>query len=168
MLITREDLALRQIFLDHTYAQFDLSKGDLPLCGPVRIVGGAELVGEDIRVHGRVETCVCSSCDRCTEPLEIPVSQDFDVVYRPVSEIAKCEEIEIPAGELEVGFYEGGGVELDDVIREQVLLALPMKIVCRPDCQGLCPVCGANRNLEPCGCQQPKRESPFSGLLKNA
>lgn len=168
MLITREELALRRISIDHTYAQLDLSKGELALCGPVRIVGGAELAGEDIRIHGRVDTCVRFACDRCTDQVEIPVSQDFDVVYRPVSEIANGEEVEIPAGELEVGFYDGGGVELDDVIREQVLLALPMKVVCRPDCQGLCPVCGANRNLEPCGCQQPKGESPFSGLLKDA
>lgn len=168
MLITREELALRRIFLDHTYEQFDISRGELPLCGPVRVVGGAELVGEDIRIHGRLEACVRSECDRCAEPVEIRVAQDFDVTYRPASEIAKNEEIEIPAGELEVGFYEGDGVELNDVIREQVLLALPMKVVCRPDCQGLCPVCGANRNLEACRCQQPKRESPFSGLLNNA
>lgn len=167
MLITREDLALRRIFLDQSYVEFDIAKGEASLCGPVRIAGWAELAGEDIRIHGRIDTCVRSSCDRCTEPVEIPVGQDFDVTYRPVSEIAKDEEIEIPAGELDVGFYEGDGVELDDVIREQVLLALPMKVVCRPDCQGLCPVCGANRNLESCRCQQPKSESPFSGFLKN-
>ena len=66
---------------------------------------------------------------------------------------ADAEEIRSTTGESEIGFYEGDGIELKDVLREYVLLALPMQRVCREDCQGICPVCGQNRNLVECGCE---------------
>ena len=56
------------------------------------------------------------------------------------------EEVEIDEGEAEIGFYEDGGMELEDILREQVLLALPMQRVCSDVCKGICPVCGKNRN----------------------
>lgn len=78
--------------------------------------------------------------------------------------MAREEEVEVPRDELEVGFYSGDGIALDDVVTEQVLLSAPMKVVCGPDCQGLCPLCGANRNIEPCHCAAPEISSPFASL----
>ena len=92
-------------------------------------------------------TSLESSCDRCLGAVEIPVSSDFDLFYRPMQSIAKEEEIEIPADEMEVGFYSGDGIELADVATEQVILSVPMKVICGPECRGLCPVCRVNRNL---------------------
>ena len=57
-----------------------------------------------------------------------------------------------PHAEAEIGYYQGEGLLLEDVLREQVLLAVPLKVTCREDCKGLCPVCGKNRNTEPCSC----------------
>jgi uncharacterized protein len=94
----------------------------------------------------------------------IPVEEDFDLFYRPVSTIAREEEVELPEAELGVGFLSGDGIELADVVTEQVILAVPMKVVCRTDCRGLCPVCGANLNFEKCGCLRAKENSPFSSL----
>ena len=67
--------------------------------------------------------------------------------------IAHEEEVEIDEGEAEIGFYEDGGMELEDILREQVLLALPMQRVCSEACKGICPVCGKNRNETECDCQ---------------
>jgi uncharacterized protein len=78
--------------------------------------------------------------------------------------IAREDEIEVPRDELEVGFYSGNGIMLADVVTEQVILAVPMKVICRPECQGLCPVCGINRNLEACGCLKAQGDSPFASL----
>jgi uncharacterized protein len=69
-----------------------------------------------------------------------------------MKEIAKEEEVELAEADLEVGFYQGNGVQLEDALKEQILLALPMRSLCRPDCKGLCPQCGQNRNLVQCGC----------------
>ncbi|MGH9396099.1 MAG: YceD family protein [Terriglobia bacterium] len=169
MLITREELALRRISLDKTYPaeRFDFPGGEFWPVGAVSVKGSAELVGADIRIHGHVTTRVGAECDRCTASAEIPVEQDFDLLYRPVSAIAREEEIEIPPDELDVGFYPGDGINLADVVKEQVTLSLPMKVVCRADCRGLCPVCGANLNRGTCHCQPPKSESPFASLLKS-
>lgn len=168
MLITREELALRRILLDKTYPKFDFPGGEFWPIGAVSVKGGAELVGGDIRIHGHVSARVGAECARCTTYVEVPVEQDFDLLYRPVSAIAREEEIEIPRDELDVGFYPGDGINLEDVVKEQVILSLPMKVVCREECRGLCPVCGANLNSGPCYCQQPKYESPFASLLKDA
>ncbi|MGH9435935.1 MAG: DUF177 domain-containing protein, partial [Terriglobia bacterium] len=111
---------------------------------------------------------VGAECARCTTSVDIPVEQDFDLLYRPVSSIARDEEIEVAPDELDVGFYPGDGIDLADVVKEQVILALPMKVVCREDCRGLCPACGIDLNAGPCHCQQPISESPFASLLKNA
>jgi uncharacterized protein len=91
----------------------------------------------------------------------IPVEQDFDLFYRPMQEIAREEEIEVSEDEAEVGFYSGEGIDLADVLVEQVTLALPMKIVCRDDCQGLCPVCGVDRNKQKCQCSDREKQSRF-------
>jgi uncharacterized protein len=78
--------------------------------------------------------------------------------------IAKEEEIEVPTDELDVGFYSGDGIELSDVATEQVILAMPMKVICRAECRGLCPVCRANRNVTHCNCAPPQLDSPFASL----
>lgn len=169
MLITQEELALRRVVLDHTFDNLGDSCGGMPPCGPVRITGVAELAGGEIRIRGSVAALVRSTCDRCTAPVEVSVQQDFDVAYRPESDLAENEDVEIDPSELDVGFYTGEGIKVEDVIREQILLALPMKVLCRPDCRGLCPGCGANLNNEVCRCQQSRGgESPFSELLKHA
>jgi uncharacterized protein len=62
--------------------------------------------------------------------------------------------------------FDGKTIDLDPIIREQVLLALPMNAVCRDDCQGLCPQCGQNLNEKKCGCE-PKVVDPRLSPLKN-
>ncbi|MGH9377862.1 MAG: YceD family protein [Terriglobia bacterium] len=170
MFITREGLELHRIALNTTYpaGRFDYPGEEFGTVGTVTVQGAAELAGMDIRIHGRIGAEAGAECARCTAPVELAVEQDFDLLYRPISEIAPDVEIEIPRDELEVGFYSGEGINLDDVVKEQVILALPMKVLCRPDCRGLCPVCGANLNAGVCHCQQPRSESAFGSLLKNS
>jgi uncharacterized protein len=170
MFITREELALHRMVLDTTYpaGTFDCPMEEFGPVGVVKVQGAAELAGADIRIHGRIGALVGAGCDRCMASVELRLEQEFDLLYRPVSAIGQEQEVEIPADELEVGFYSGEGIKLADVVKEQVILALPMKVVCRPDCRGLCPVCAANLNLGTCHCERPRSESPFASLLKNA
>jgi uncharacterized protein len=142
----------------------DYHGADFRQAAPVRVDAVAELVGSEIRIRGRVGTSLEACCDRCLASVAIPVEQDFDLCYRPVSTIARTEEVELPEDELEVGFFSGDGIELADVVTEQVILSVPMKVVCQTDCRGLCPVCGANLNFEKCGCLPTQANSPFSTL----
>ena len=84
--------------------------------------------------------------------------------YRPNSEVVSEDEVEIDAGEVEIGFYQGDGIELGDILLEQVLLALPMQRVCNDLCKGICPVCGKNRNETACDCRTEKTDGRWGSL----
>jgi uncharacterized protein len=136
---------------------------------PLDVTGAAELLSTDIRVGGHLRTAMQVSCARCLEPVRLPVELDFDLFYRPMQSIAREEEVEIKPAELDIGFYQGSGLLLEDALKEQILLALPMKSLCRTDCAGLCPQCGKNRNLGSCGCAPLPRDdrwAPLAGLQK--
>ena len=166
MLITPQELELRRIVVAKTYAPgvFDYRGADFRQITPLQINAVADLVGADIRIRGAVKTSIDAACDRCLGPVTIPVEHEFDLTYRPVRTIAREEEIEVSDDELEVGFYQGEGIQLTDVITEQVILSLPMKVICREDCRGFCPTCGADRNREACRCPAPPSDSPFAAL----
>ena len=129
---------------------------------PLTASGRAELLEEhhgirggkiqDIRLVGKLSTRVERYCDRCLEPVQFPVNRSFDLLYRPQGIDAGQEEQSVTTVEAEIGYYSGDGLLLEDALREQVLLALPMKTVCREECRGLCPRCGRNLNLETCSC----------------
>ena len=134
--------------------------------GPLRASGVAELVIDllgEIRVKGHVKVLMEADCDRCLEPASYPVDGDFELYYRPVAE-GYGEEKAIDEGEAEMGFYEGDGVELNDVLREFVLLTLPMQRVCSEDCKGICPECGQNRNQKQCACQTASADDRWAAL----
>jgi uncharacterized protein len=133
---------------------------------PLHASGQAELVmgslGE-IRVKGEVQVRLQSECDRCLEPAEFPVDSSFELYYRPVDE-GYGEEKSLDAGEAEMGFYEGDGLDLNDVLREFVLLALPMQKLCNENCKGICPVCGQSRNQKECSCQTAAADDRWAAL----
>jgi uncharacterized protein len=113
--------------------------------GPRDIVDDIRLVGG---FHGRFQV----PCARCIEPVEIPLEAEFDLIFRPAAADSDATERAITAQETEIGYYLKDSLSLEDVLREQVLLSLPVKTLCKPDCKGLCPRCGANRNSQPCSC----------------
>jgi uncharacterized protein len=143
-------------FLDPKLRQF----GPLRASGRVELVTGA--LGE-IRVKGHLKAAMEAECDRCLEAAAFPVDSDFELYYRPVEE-GYGEEVAIDKSEAEMGFYEGDGIELNDVLREFVLLALPMQRVCSESCKGICPVCGQNRNQKDCGCHAEAVDERWAAL----
>jgi DUF177 domain-containing protein len=166
--ITLQELELHRVKVSETYLPggLDFQAGEFQQDGPITVNAEAELAGTEIRIHGRISGVLEAACGRCLEQVKIPVEHDFDLPYRPMEDIAREEEIEVRNDELKVGFFTGEGVNLQDVVKEQVLLSLPMKVVCRPDCQGLCPVCGGNRNFKHCDCSSQHEDSPFAFLKK--
>jgi len=143
-------------FLDPKLRQ----KGPLKASGKVDLVSGS--LGE-IRVKGHVAVVIEADCDRCLEPAPNPIDADFELYYRPVEE-GYGEEVKLEEGEAEMGFYEGDGVELNDVLREYVLLALPMQRLCSESCKGICPVCGQNRNQNQCQCRSAAVDDRWAAL----
>src|SRR5262249_6807627 len=146
--------------------EIEFGDSKLRQAGPLKAVGKVELVtgalGE-IRAKGHVVAPMEADCDRCLESARFPVDSDFELYYRPVSE-GYGEEVAIDPSEAEMGFYEGDGIELNDVLREFILLALPMQRVCREDCKGICPECGQNRNQKDCGCHAEAVDERWTAL----
>src|SRR5947209_1389490 len=134
---------------------------------PLHVKGTARLVSRalgEIRVDGRLQVTVGAPCDRCLESASLAIDREFDLMYVPAEEAAAAGEDEVDQAGIEVGYYERGGIELNDVLREVVLLALPMRVVCSESCKGICPVCGQNRNQKDCGCQPVTDDDRWSKL----
>lgn len=168
MFITLQELEFHRVQVSETYlpGALDFQETEFRQTGPLTVDAEAELAGKEIRIRGHVSGILEATCDRCLEQIEIPADVNFDLPYRPMEEITREEEVEVGQSELQVGFFSGEGVSLSDVVKEQVLLSVPMKVVCRPDCRGLCPVCGVNRNVKQCGCSSQHEYSPFAFLKK--
>lgn len=170
MLITLAELERHRIVASKTYAPgtLDYHGADFEQAAPLEVSVGAELTGAEIRIRGHLKTRLSEPCDRCLTVVEFPLDRDFDVTYRPSALLTtrREEEIEVPKDELEVGFFSGDGVDLADIVREQVLLSVPMKVVCREDCKGLCPQCGTDLNRGTCNCstRSTGEASPFERL----
>jgi uncharacterized protein len=140
---------------------------------PLRTSGRAELVEEhhgkhniikDIRLRGRLATRVELNCARCLDPVEQDVEREFELLYRPLGVDAGRDELSVTDAEAEIGYYQGEGLLLEDVLLEQMLLALPLKVTCREDCMGLCPQCGKNLNQQQCSCTVPMEDPRWSAL----
>jgi len=140
---------------------------------PLQTSGRAELVEEhqgkhqiikDIRLRGHLDAGLELQCARCLEPVSQQVAREFDLLYRPLGADAGRDELSVTVAEAEIGYYQGDGILLEDVLREQVLLALPLKVTCREDCKGLCPHCGKNLNEEQCSCSIPAQDPRWEAL----
>jgi uncharacterized protein len=125
--------------------------------------GPKEIVA-DIRLRGQFAGRFEVPCARCVEPVEIPLAAEFDLIFRPAAADREATERSITAQETEIGYYLKDSLLLEDVLREQVLLSLPVRTLCKPDCKGLCPRCGANRNLQPCSCDEGPSDPRWEAL----
>jgi uncharacterized protein len=103
-------------------------------------------------VRGRVSGGVELQCSRCLNYFTATLNAPVDVVYDPADVIVTDENHEIKGDELDMGFYTDDTLDLDDLLVEQLLLNLPMKPLCSPDCKGICQRCGADINVTQCNC----------------
>ena len=146
---------------------------DIRQKAPLKTSGHADLVQEhhgkhnvinDIRLKGDLATRLEVSCARCLEPVEQEMARHFDLLYRPQGVDARAPELSVTDAEAEIGYYRGDGLELEDVLREQILLALPLRTLCSEQCKGLCPHCGKNLNVEQCSCAETLEDPRWAAL----
>lgn len=174
MLIEIEDLELHPVDFREEFSPGAIDLGaEVRQRSPLHSEGRADLVEEhhgrhqvvqDIRLKGKLDTSLEVSCARCLEPVMLAVERSFDLLYRPLGTDSGHEELSVTDAEAEIGYYQGEGLLLEDALREQVLLAVPLKSVCREDCKGLCPHCGKNLNEASCSCADQFEDPRWSGL----
>lgn len=171
MFFSVRELELRKAHFDVSYppGEIEFSDGNVRQLSPLKAEGSVELLGNtlgEIRVQGRLEVTMEADCDRCLETAQLPVTTDFDLFYRPDPVRHANEEVEIDEGESQIAFYKGEGLELSDILREHILLSLPMQRVCSEACKGICPSCGQNRNQGDCGCTSKPVDDRWAALKK--
>ena len=126
----------------------------------------AEAVSKSGKVHigARLTADIALDCTRCLEAVRKPLEIDFDSVFVEGAEDELEDKLEIAGEDLAESFVAGGIIDLKEVVREQLLLNLPEQVYCRDDCRGLCPKCGANRNLIDCRCDDDEVDPRWAAL----
>jgi uncharacterized protein len=133
-------------------------RGDLFVFTEVLVEGEANNVGGKIYIRGSIEAKADLNCSCCLTSFTIPVASSFEETYYAIGSVEE--------GDLDnTGrIYSGEQIDLRDVIIESLVLALPMKPVCHPDCKGLCPSCGCNLNTDHCDCGPQAPDPRLAGL----
>ncbi len=157
-------LDLRKIFAGESKSlsfdyEFDLSSteisGSRPFLSPVRVKGAVRGKDGFAYLKARVSFRFSIPCDRCAEQIDRRYLYSFShILVRSLQDEEDDRYVEVHDERL----------NLDELMREDILLALPTKFLCREDCRGICPVCGMNRNNGPCACEM-RRAARRKGVL---
>jgi uncharacterized protein len=168
MFLDVNELAIRKIRIRKSYSAgtLDFHSGEFRQVEPLEVRATAEIVEGQIRIYGNLHTRVEMVCARCLDTVVEEIGRDFDLFYRPMTSIARDEEVHLNLDDTEIAFFEGDGLFLADILAEQVNLALPMKAICRSDCRGLCPHCGASLNNEECRCEKHPTDGRLAPLAR--
>lgn len=164
MLIEIERLNEKGTDFEHTYTpeEFSLEDEHAKVATDVRVTARATRKRGEVRVAGTVDTAVETPCDRCLAPLTVPVNVSFKADLGLAGEGGDATELQ--DADMDFSTYEGDAINLDEIVREQILLALPTRRLCAEDCKGLCPTCGANLNETSCDCEKRETDPRWSAL----
>lgn len=167
MRIEVENLRERPEAFSHSYVpeEVEIEDEGARLLAPAEVRGEASLKGEEVRVRGRIATEVELLCDRCAAPQRAPLEVEFDTRFIPQTEAAsETDNVELLTEDMGLAAYEGDSLDVDELVREQILLALPSRNLCREDCKGLCQKCGADLNAGDCSCEQGETDPRWAAL----
>lgn len=146
-------------------ARFAEGAHPIALSGPVSLAGSLYKAGSAVNFQGRMAATLALECSRCLAPFTLPVEGEVNTVFLPAEEEGvKAEEPD--AESIDAQLYEGDEIDLFIPLRDQVALAIPMRPLCREDCKGLCPRCGANLNEKSCACVTPTGDPRLAALKK--
>jgi uncharacterized protein len=147
----------------------------IELAGEARLALRAHKLGSDVYLEGDLSGALELACSRCLTRYRGPIRERFRLVLEPAGDrvpadpegaAALAEEGLYLADELESGWYRGPEFQLDRFVGEILSLSVPLQPLCREDCRGLCPRCGADWNAESCSCAEVRPASPFAVLAK--
>jgi uncharacterized protein len=122
--------------------------------------------GKRVLVDGSVKISVALKCGRCLKEALLPLDIAFKEEYIPAEDIIGESEQELSDRDLDLGFYSNDELDIKEIVKEQVLLSVPMKPLCRDDCRGLCPVCGKDLNEGACKCRKEEIDPRLAPLAK--
>ena len=150
----------------HTYAEGELvlDEDRLRLTQSPGISGAIRRDDRRVHVKGRVVARVEVECDRCLKPIELPVDSSFKLEYVTQEDYQAQQVVELTEDDLDLSVFDGEAIDVDELVTEEILLAVPDHILCQDDCKGICPRCGGDRNSVDCGCETAEVDPRWAGL----
>ena len=122
--------------------------------------------GRGVLISGSFSGNVPLFCSRCLEPFQFQIAEQFHLYCEAGAGGLPEEEHELADDELDVTYLEEGRINTDHLLRENILLSLPVQPLCREECQGLCPRCGVNLNQGACTCTETRVDPRLQALRK--
>ena len=144
--------------------ELKLDEDDVSLIEPVEVRGRLWKGNREVNLAGRLSARLEAPCARCLKPVALPIAADFSERFVPEVSWGSEEQHELHEEDLDLAVFDGEAIEIDDVVREELLLAMPAQVLCREDCKGLCPLCGVNRNVTECGCETQQVDARWQAL----
>jgi uncharacterized protein len=138
--------------------------GECSFLAPLRIHLTVAREYDHIRVRGRVETELRLDCSRCLAEYRSPIDSAFTIFYLEATGTDQDEEVELAEEDMISATYAGDEIDFTAEIAEQIIMAIPLKPLCRDDCRGLCPTCGTDLNITGCTCGRQEINVKFSAL----
>jgi uncharacterized protein len=150
----------------HKYSsgEFVLEDDRVSIVEPPAVSGEIRQKGQRLRVAGTVSGRVQVECDRCLKPVEVAVNSHCDVEYVTAEDYQAQQALELTEADLNLSLFDGEGLEIDELVKEELLLAVPDHVICSEACRGICAVCGVDKNLSDCECETREVDPRWSGL----
>ena len=126
-----------------------------PAASGIALRGRLTKSGDDYLLQGEVRGLLETTCGRCLEPAQLVIDAPLTVTFVAGGDA----EDEGADDDPEVVAFTGNEIDVGDDVRDEILLAIPLSPLCAPTCRGLCPVCGGNRNVAPCDCEERQRHA---------
>jgi uncharacterized protein len=139
---------------------------EYPIEGDMKIDLTLSRIGEKVSIRGTAQFVQKLQCSRCLADIRKPKREPIKAVYTPLTRLET--ELELTNADVNTLFYEGDLIDLKQPITDVIMLAVPMRPLCTPDCKGLCPKCGKNLNDDECDCRRREidpRWKPLGKLL---
>lgn len=148
--------------------ELDLGTSTEVWVSPAKVCGDLHVnrSGRGLLISGTFSGEVQLVCGRCLEQFRFEAQDRFQVYCEIPTPAQAAEEHELADGELDVTYLEDGRINTEHLLRENILLSLPVQPLCHEDCRGLCPRCGANLNLGACGCTETHGDPRLQVLRK--
>ncbi len=166
MQLTASDISIS----GYDFAQKTSAKKlDLNCKDDISISDTASRSGSDIFVKAKLHCVLTEECHRCLTIFDLKIEADMDLFFQPQKKDEQATFQDLDADELGILYYRDNTINLDEAIRDTILIEKPIKILCLNDCKGLCISCGTNLNESKCSCDKDnKKDSPFMEFLNDS
>src|SRR5688500_6135020 len=150
----------------HVHQPEELNPVDerVSLAQPAEVKGTVKRTGGGDLGNGHIETPAQLERDRCLKPLQLSVSADFALEYITGADYESSSVAALSEVELSVSVFDGESIDVDEIVKEQILLAVPVRTLCREDCRGICPECGTDLNARQCNCADEEVDPRWAAL----